>query len=310
MADLKKKTIQDYKNDYEIAKAKGDYDGMRTANEGANEIRKSQGLAIEDSSKGDLQYAQNRNLDTTRKTTPTVNAYKNAYTGNNRYVVSNGLNVDMQQDYKALEEKAETPQEKKFWQTYRNAKIDVLERDGYNNFGGKTYNYGDVTFSDYDDSAYNAYANKQNALMKNEVDSARKNANVTLEQLDATAKMLGLQTSDELRNLWVNSQLDQKALTEALAAQGITGGGAETARLGLDTAYRQGYANTLTDYNNSKAALAQKRAGVETDLATTINAIRSAYGSAVADAYYENLQRKAQAEEKAFAELASKLVNY
>ena len=302
--------IQKYKDAYAKAKANNDYDGMRSANESANEIRKKANVAIEDSSKGDLQYAQNRNLDTTRKTTPTVNAYKNAYTGNNRYVVSNGINVDMQQDYQDLVNKATTPQEAKFWETYRNAKVDVLERDGYNNFGGKTYNYDDVTFSGYDDSAYNAYKNKQKALENNEINAARKNANVTLEQLDATAKMLGLQTSDELRNLWVNSQLDQKALAEALAAQGITGGGAETAKLGLQTAYNQNYANTLTDYNNSRAALAQQRAGVETDLATTINAIRSSYGSAVANAYYENLQRKVQAEDEAFAELASKLVNY
>lgn len=287
--------IQKYKDDYAKAKAEGNYDAMRTANENANKVRESAGVQTYDSSKGDLQYAQNRNLDTTRTPQTATQAYNNKYTGP-QFVVRDGLNVDMYTDYQDRVNKSLTPQEKKLNEEYRNAKLDIYDELGLNTYGGKTYNYADVSYSDYDESPYKAYADRQNALMGNDISAAEKNANTTLAQLEAQANALGLQTTDELRKLWTESQLDQKALTEALAAKGITGGGAESARLGLDTAYREGYLNEVDNFNNSKAALMQKMAGVQTDLATTINAIRTAYGTAVANAYYQNLQQKAEAE--------------
>ena len=41
------KTIEDYKKDYEAAKAAGDAAGMKAANDGANAIRAAQGVAAE-----------------------------------------------------------------------------------------------------------------------------------------------------------------------------------------------------------------------------------------------------------------------
>ena len=55
------KTIDDYKKDYAAARAKGDAAGMQAANDGANAIRRSQGVAEE---RADADIAKFKNTGT------------------------------------------------------------------------------------------------------------------------------------------------------------------------------------------------------------------------------------------------------
>ena len=368
--------IQREKEKYAAAKANNDYAGMRAANEAANAIRTQAGVAIQDSSKGDAQWAANRGISTTTPATTSTNkgssqyktqvwtpegnvvdgyiqngqtylsngqrigegytsrdasgrywtiqngkgvetrqpitpisiedAYKKKYEGD-QYVVRDGLNIDMKEDYSALMEKyKDNPQILRILEEARNAKIAILAEAGAETYGGPTYNYADVPLVD-DINPYDAYIAEQERLRDKELATARNSANLSLAELDNIARSLGLQNADELRTLWVNSQLDQKALGEILAARGITGGGAETAMLGLDSAYRMNYANQMNDFNNRVAEVEQERAGVRTDLATTMNAIRNAYGESIADAYYKALQDRAIAEESKRQEIINML---
>lgn len=57
------KTIDDYKKDYAAARAKGDAAGMQAANDGANAIRKSQGVA-EQKATADIAKVANQNKST------------------------------------------------------------------------------------------------------------------------------------------------------------------------------------------------------------------------------------------------------
>ena len=268
--------------------------------------RIGEGYTAKDAS-GRYWTVQNGKGVQTTQPNPVAQAYTKKYTGP-RYVVRDGFTVDMEKDYQSLLDNITDPQERKIVEQARNAKIAILQEAGADNYGGQTYEYADVQLGDPNiTAAYDAYIKEQNRLKSGEISSAKSAANVSLAELDAVAKELGLQNVDELRQLWVNSQLEQKALEEVLAARGITGGGAETATLDLDTAYRTNYANQIGQYNKRLAEIAQERAGIETDLATTINAIRNTYGQNVANAYAQQLQKKAESESALRNEIIARL---
>lgn len=229
------------------------------------------------------------------------------YAGN-RYVTSDGLNIDMDRDYSAEIAKTTDPAERRILEEYRNAKTKIMQAAGITDYE-PTYDYSDVDIADTLplQQAYEEWERDQNRARNAEIRAARQGADADLAELAEYRKQLEDSHADELRQAWINSQLSGLGLSENLAARGITGGLAETAALDLDSAYQNKYANLERLYGKNLADIASNEALIGSNLGTAINSIRNSYGASAADSYRSYLAQKAERESAARADIIKRL---
>lgn len=229
----------------------------------------------------------------------------------NRYVTYNGLNIDMNKDYEAMyNQYAGDPQAQKVIEKFRNAKVAYLNSIGIDPDNIKeTDRQKDTQL--IDDSTlrqgYEDFEKSQYALRDAQINTANAEANTALAGLENQRGRIADENRDALRSLWVDTQLSQKRLEEALAAQGITGGNAESALLDTLTAYQSGYGNQIRGYNNTIADIDASAADIRNNLATNVAAIRATYGDRVADAYLEYKTRRGELEGSAESSIINRL---
>ncbi len=243
---------------------------------------------------------------------PTPAAYTKKFrTGTyagNRYVTSDGLNIDMDRDYSAEIAKTTDPAERRILEEYRNAKTRIMQAAGITDYD-PTYDYSDVDIADTLSlqQAQQEWEREQNRARDAEIRAARQGANAELAELAQYRKQLEDSHADEIRQAWINSQLSGLGLAESLAARGLTGGLAETAALDLDSAYQSKYANLERLYGKNLADIASNEALINSNLGTTINSIRNSYGASAADSYRSYLTQKAERESAARADIIRRL---
>lgn len=152
------KTINDYKNDYEAAKKRGDKAGMAAAHQGAESIRAKLGYSggVDGSQKIKLSNntSSNKNNSNTNQWITTNDSYGGSY-----------MKINNSQDYQALindyVSKGDYVNAAKY-EALRNAKIDYNGLDAK-----KTYNYVKTTNNGSGGTAYDSKYNSFSDLGSN-----------------------------------------------------------------------------------------------------------------------------------------------
>lgn len=222
-----------------------------------------------------------------------INFKSGSYRGN-RLVDIDGLTVDMSKDYSALmQQYANDPDALKYLERLRNAKVKALQNAGITDVDA-TNDFDNVNYTgvyDYTKDA-DAFAENQNDLRDAEIAAINGEATTALNALDLQKQQAEEAYLQNARQNWTNAQLANLQRKEALAANGITGGGAETAQIGADTAYQTLYGSTINAYSDALTKLQAQRAEIQNNLASNVKAIRKVYGDAVANAYAEAASKR------------------
>ena len=286
------KTIQDYKNDYAAAKARGDAAGMKAANDGANAIRKSMGQATQVASQDIANVAAKTN-------TPSV-TYGSVYNGgasktNNVNVntgsgssSSTGLsdysggNSALDNALKPYQDQYNQAKANGDWQgmiqantaanqirnqygynaQYATNDIQNVKNQYSNQYSGDTYfpegDYG-LYGKQYWDTISNMYQEaqaQQEAAQKAAVEQA-------VNELEGQKGDIVQSYDDLYRQLYLDRRRAEKNLPQQLAAMGISGGLTESTALGLQTDYtnalRQGEQEKLSTLNDIDQAISDAR---------------------------------------------------
>lgn len=227
-----------------------------------------------------------------------------------RFVNYDGMNIDMEKDYtKLMQQYKNDPQALKAIEQARNAKIQILMRNGINDYE-QTNDYGYANFDpssvEYD-SAYKEYEEQQEALKKRQQEAARAETEAEIAYLENQKKQQQAQYDEYMRQLYVKYMQEKRVLPEQLAVRGLTGGAAEDSLSDLQTAYMQGHGIANANLAASLAGIDSSISSLQGNLSSTLSAIASTYGSAVADAYYQMLQNKAENESEARAKTIARL---
>ena len=148
---------------------------------------------------------------------PTPAAYTKKFrTGTyagNRYVTSDGLNIDMDRDYSAEIAKTTDPAERRILEEYRNAKTRIMQAAGITDYD-PTYDYSDVDIADTLSlqQAQQEWEREQNRARDAEIRAARQGANAELAELAQYRKQLEDSHADEIRQAWINSHLTDRSM--------------------------------------------------------------------------------------------------
>lgn len=227
-----------------------------------------------------------------------------------RFVNYDGMNIDMEKDYtKLMAQNANNPQAAKAIEQARNAKIQILLNQGINDYE-QTNDYGYVNFDPTTkelDSAYEAYEEKQNDLQKQQEAAAKAQARAEIAALEAQKKQQQSQYEEYMRQLYIKHMQDKLKLPEFLAGRGLSGGAEETALANLRAAYMQNLGASNSGLSAALSDIDSAITSANGNLSSALSAIASTYGSAVADAYYQMLQSKAENEAAARAEVIAQL---
>ena len=149
------------------------------------------------------------------------------------------------------------------------------------------------------DSAYQQIAAQQRAAQKAAVQKA-------VNSLESRKASTDAQYSDLFRQLYIDKMRSRKNLDQQLAAGGVTGGAAETTRLGYDTAYedalRQGEQGRISALGSLDQAIADTRLTGDIESANAAAAAAKEQADAYADTlkYLINRQDKLDAQQEAY----------
>ena len=250
-------------------------------------------------------------VPTTQQTTPVtptvdLSTVPNIYMWDNKEI---DLNHDYSQDYEDARLRGDEAAMKLIEQ-YRNAKIAILNylNQNPNGFAETDKSQGvDLANTAIQDAQYQQLIQqlenqRQEQIAAQNAQLAAANAQYDLQQKEATDAR-----NAELRQQYIDSQLDLKALEEVLAANGISGGDINSALLDARTAYAQNYANAQDAYNRQMAEILTNRNSATNGIEQNVAAIRQTYGDRIADAYLQKANAKAQAEAQALEEIKARL---
>lgn len=149
-------------------------------------------------------------------------------------------------------------------------------------------------------NAYQQIAAQQQAAQEAAVQKA-------VNSLESRKASTDAQYSDLFRQLYIDKMRTQKNLNQQLAAGGVTGGAAETTRLGYDTAYedalRQGEQGRIDALGSLDQAIADTRLTGDIESANAAAAAAKEQVDAYADTlkYLINRQDKLDAQQEAYA---------
>lgn len=149
-------------------------------------------------------------------------------------------------------------------------------------------------------SAYQQIAAQQQAAQEAAVQKA-------VNSLESQKASTDAQYSDLFRQLYIDKMRTQKNLNQQMAALGVTGGAAETTRLGYDTAYedalRQGEQGRIGTLGSLDQAIADTRLTGDIESANAAAAAAKEQADAYADTlkYLINRQDKLDAQQEAYA---------
>jgi len=149
------------------------------------------------------------------------------------------------------------------------------------------------------DSAYQQIAAQQRAAQEAAVQKA-------VNSLESRKASTDAQYSDLFRQLYIDKMRSRKNLDQQLAAGGVTGGAAETTRLGYDTAYedalRQGEQGRISALGSLDQAIADTRLNGDIESANAAAAAAKEQADAYADTlkYLINRQDKLDAQQEAY----------
>lgn len=287
------KTIQDYKNDYAAAKARGDAAGMKAANDGANAIRQSMGQAAQVASNDIANVAAKNN-------TPSV-TYGSVYNGgssntNNVNVSSSsarssgsssgglvdytGGNAALDNALKPYQDQYNQAKANGDWQGMiqaNDAANQIRNQYGYNaqhatqDIQNVKNQYGGGTSSNFPEGDYGLYGqdywDKVNSMYDEimaQQEAAQKAAvEQAVNQLEGQKGDIVQSYDDLYRQLYLDRRRAEKNLPQQLAAMGISGGLTESTALGLQTDYtnalRQGEQEKLSTLNDIDQAISDAR---------------------------------------------------
>lgn len=149
-------------------------------------------------------------------------------------------------------------------------------------------------------NAYQQIAAQQQAAQEAAVQKA-------VNSLESRKASTDAQYSDLFRQLYIDKMRTQKNLNQQLAAGGVTGGAAETTRLGYDTAYedalRQGEQGRIDALGSLDQAIADTRLTGDIESANAAAAAAKEQADAYADTlkFLINRQDKLDAQQEAYA---------
>ena len=253
------KTIADYKKDYAAAEARGDAAAMKAANDGANAIRAANGQAAQYANAAIASTAAKSGSSSGGRSVSNKPVYTGTGAGGN-YNIGSSLGVDFIENRPAGS--TMTGGDGSTWVKNADGSTTIVQN-------GQVYTVGGGTVQDSTndlleslkelysgDGGYSAALRQQQAANAANVEKAVG----TLEgQKTSTEKSY----ADMFRQLYINKMQAKKNLNQQMAAQGITGGAAESTMLGLDTQYqdalRQGEEGRIAAQNELDRAIADVR---------------------------------------------------
>ena len=151
----------------------------------------------------------------------------------------------------------------------------------------------------------NLYSGQNNAYQQ--IAAQEATVQKAVNSLESRKASTDAQYSDLFRQLYIDKMRTQKNLNQQLAAGGVTGGAAETTRLGYDTAYedalRQGEQGRIDALGSLDQAIADTRLTGDIESANAAAAAAKEQADAYADTlkYLINRQDKLDAQQEAYA---------
>lgn len=233
------KTIADYKRDYAAAEARGDAAGMKAANDGANAIRAANGQATQSASVAIANTAAKSGSSggSSGGTSYAAAARKN-YTGTGSggsYTVGSELGIDFIENKPAGS--TMTGGDGSTWVKNADGSTTIVQNGQVYTVGGGKSDDGTAELIESIKNIYGSdggYAEALRAQQAANAANVEKAVGALNDQKTSTDKSY----ADMFRQLYLNKMQAKKNLNQQMAAQGITGGAAESTMLGIDTRYQ------------------------------------------------------------------------
>lgn len=273
----KPKTIDDYKADYDAARAKGDSAGMQAANDGANAIRKDQGVAQEkataDIAKIATQSAANQSSSTTSTSTTSVGApsgYQGSASGVQGYTNNQQADIDkMNRNSIAYYETTDPAERQRLHEENETLAAKLGSAVVFNTSTGKWSGRADQPQSGGDNfSSYIEDMNKaqlaaalsalRNAYEKNVLGLNRAQAAIAPEYQSARNEAAG------------QSELQKRNFAEYAAANGLSSGAGGQAQLAFTNTLQGNLSNIAAKEASTMADLELQRSQMESDYENAI----------------------------------------